>query len=154
MVRLLFLSVLMIGLLNLLCASSIVYADCIDNDGDGYGDPASPDCTYPELDCNDAAASIFPNNANPYCDCEEPYPQGTVENCSDGLDNDCDGLIDSEDPDCGYTPGPANTAPYESRSSLAVSGVINESILLLIPVSAVILLHILRRKSQKSGTIL
>ena len=132
MVRLLLLSVFLMGLLCLLCASSIVYADCIDNDGDGYGDPASPDCTYPELDCDDSDQDINP---------------GAVENCSDGLDNDCDGLIDSEDPDCGYTPGPANTAPYESRSSLTVSGVINESILLLIPVSAVILLHILRRKS-------
>jgi formylglycine-generating enzyme required for sulfatase activity len=32
------------------CARS---GDCIDNDHDGYGDPASTDCIYPELDCDD-----------------------------------------------------------------------------------------------------
>jgi len=32
------------------CARS---GDCIDNDHDGYGDPASTHCIYPELDCDD-----------------------------------------------------------------------------------------------------
>ncbi len=51
---------------------------CTDMDGDGYGDPASPLCTYPELDCDDYNPSVHP---------------GASEVC-DGLDNDCDGVID------------------------------------------------------------
>jgi len=49
---------------------------CVDNDGDGYGNPASHDCLHPELDCNDNDASIHP---------------GASEVC-DYKDNDCDGL--------------------------------------------------------------
>jgi hypothetical protein len=51
------------------------YADCTDDDGDGYGSPASGDCTHPELDCNDSSASIHP---------------GATELC-DGIDQNCDG---------------------------------------------------------------
>ena len=128
---------------------------CTDNDRDGYGNPSSPDCTYPELDCNDSNALIFPTNPNQFCNCEEPYPQGTEEsvaadNCIDGLDNDCDGLIDYDDPDCGapYGPGPANIgAAYGGKSSLGVSDLTNQLILLLIPGSTVVFLRIVRRKN-------
>ena len=56
---------------------------CIDKDGDGYGNPGDASCTYAARDCNDNNASINP---------------GAVENCTDGIDNDCDQLIDSDDP--------------------------------------------------------
>ncbi|PSR13661.1 MAG: hypothetical protein C7N36_07150, partial [Bacteroidetes bacterium] len=49
--------------------------EAIDNDGDGY--------SYCDGDCDDTNASISP---------------GSPEIC-DGLDNDCDGLVDSADPD-------------------------------------------------------
>lgn len=49
----------------------------IDNDGDGY-----MEC---DGDCNDSKADIKPTAA---------------ENCSDGIDNDCDGDTDGDDPDC------------------------------------------------------
>ncbi len=41
---------------------------CVDNDGDGFGDPATPRCTYPFWDCDDGnpdinpLASEIPNN--------------------------------------------------------------------------------------------
>jgi hypothetical protein len=49
---------------------------CIDKDSDGYGSPASPSCTHPELDCNDNNEFINP---------------GVQETCGDGIDYDCDG---------------------------------------------------------------
>jgi formylglycine-generating enzyme required for sulfatase activity len=58
---------------------------CIDNDHDGYGDPASTACIDPELDCDDAVADVNP---------------GATEICDNAIDDDCDDLIDIDDPDC------------------------------------------------------
>jgi hypothetical protein len=66
-----------------------------DNDNDGYDvclageDPVSDNC-----DCNDSDTSINPGAK------EALYG---ITRCSDGIDDDCDGLIDEEDPDC-YLP--------------------------------------------------
>jgi hypothetical protein len=57
-----------------------VLPSCIDMDGDGFGNPASPLCMYPDLDCDDTNPEIHP---------------GMYEIC-DGLDNDCDNVIDDE----------------------------------------------------------
>jgi len=35
---------------------------CNDSDGDGYGYPASPACTFPDLDCDDADPGVNPGN--------------------------------------------------------------------------------------------
>ncbi|MFC1889575.1 MopE-related protein [Thermodesulfobacteriota bacterium] len=68
--------------------------ECADADGDGFGDPAVSSCLYPEWDCDDSNASNYP---------------GAKEICDDGLDNDCNGLIDAEDlpcmPECNDTDG-------------------------------------------------
>ncbi len=66
-------------------------AVCTDNDEDGYGDPASAACTSPELDCDDTNANVNPGET------EGPVGDAT---CSDGLDNDCNGLTDMDDPNC------------------------------------------------------
>ncbi|MCB9674295.1 MAG: hypothetical protein H6737_04210 [Alphaproteobacteria bacterium] len=69
-----------------------------DVDGDGFGDDAASPvaaCLQPSDhvavagDCDDADATVF---------------TGAPEACPDGLDNDCDGLVDAADPD--YTPDP------------------------------------------------
>jgi hypothetical protein len=49
---------------------------CIDLDGDGFGDPGSPQCTYPSRDCDDSDENI-----NPFA---EEIP-------GNGIDEDCDG---------------------------------------------------------------
>lgn len=54
-----------------------------DRDGDGYA--AAPDLTCGVGDCNDTNPSINP---------------GVPEICGDGLDNNCDGLRDTEDVQC------------------------------------------------------
>jgi lysophospholipase L1-like esterase len=64
---------------------------CTDLDRDGYGSPAAPSCPYPEPDCDDSDRHIHPGVV------ETSYGDPI---CSDGLDNDCDGLTDSEDGGC------------------------------------------------------
>lgn len=53
---------------------------CLDNDGDGF-----PAVSCGGTDCNDSDGGVYP---------------GASELCSDLVDNDCDGLVDSVDPDC------------------------------------------------------
>ena len=63
-----------------------------DSDGDTYGDPAASTlaCAHPQdhvaddTDCDDTDASVNPS---------------AVEICDDGIDNDCDGLVDLDDED-------------------------------------------------------
>ena len=53
---------------------------CEDSDSDGYGDPGSTACTYPERDCDDANPDVNP---------------GALEVC-DGVDNNCAEGVDEE----------------------------------------------------------
>jgi hypothetical protein len=64
---------------------------CVDNDGDGYGNPASSLCTYLDPDCDDTNADVNPGVTEGWAG--DPT-------CSDGLDNDCDGNVDLDDPGC------------------------------------------------------
>jgi len=60
-----------------------------DADGDGYVDGELQECIddWPaeDLDCDDADPDVHPD---------------ATEECVDEVDNDCDGLVDGEDPDC------------------------------------------------------
>jgi hypothetical protein len=49
---------------------------CTDNDGDGFGNPASPGCTYAYTDCDDNDPEINPL---------------ATEIPSNGIDENCDG---------------------------------------------------------------
>ena len=55
--------------------------NCCDMDGDGYMNRGCPDGS----DCNDNDPKVNP---------------GTAEICDNGIDDDCDELIDNDDPDC------------------------------------------------------
>ena len=80
----------------------------------------------------------------------DPVPERLAAgNCSDGIDNDCDGLTDTNDPGCsgGYA-GAANAeASLYGAQSMTASGLSNAMGLLLLPAAVVIFLRILRRRN-------
>ena len=105
----------------------------IDADGDGF----NPACGT--LDCNDNNSLIYPNNPNPYCDCNtsgDGVGQGIYETtgcinpitgavvfapgckCLDGIDNDCDGPVDISDYEC---PNPVSDWIIETDYTLTVN---------------------------------
>ncbi len=71
--------------MNVAALAALAAADCIDFDGDGYGNPASVACPNPGADCNDANSAVNP---------------GATEVRGNGIDDDCDGQID-ESTGCG-----------------------------------------------------
>jgi hypothetical protein len=71
---------------------------CVDDDGDGY--VAGAGCSgRPGGDCAPDDATVHP---------------GAGERCSNGKDDDCDGLVDADDPQCGP---PMCTAGMPCRTS-------------------------------------
>ena len=75
--------------------------DCVDTDGDGYGNPASTDCDHPELDCDDSNAAVNP---------------GATEVCN-GTDDNCDGQADE-----GFTLSPCNPAETPDDCDYLIAG--------------------------------
>ena len=73
---------------------------CIDNDNDGYGNPAAGKCAHPSLDCNDSNPQINP---------------GIVEDCYNGIDDNCNGDVDRNDDYC-------NVDSISTVGSCATSG--------------------------------
>jgi len=82
--------------------------DGLDNDGDGEKDEDFPDlgdkCSVGLGECQrdgiiicDATGDGTTCSAKP----GRKKPEGPGCDCADGLDNDCDGLIDLDDPNCG-----------------------------------------------------
>lgn len=99
-----FLFVLAFLWIPLTVQGAVIACHCTDNDGDGYGDPASSDCTYEELDCTDSplgdpsvcGTDTCLSCGAPECaSCAKCIYPGAAEIC-DGLDNNCDDVIDEE----------------------------------------------------------
>jgi len=61
-----------------LLTASFALAQCVDDDGDGYGSVPDESCQHSQLDCDDTNPTVHP---------------GAQEIC-DKIDNNCDGLVD------------------------------------------------------------
>ncbi len=67
--------------------SSFPACQCIDLDGDGYGNPASPACAHPQLDCDDHNPNVNPGMAEVWNnhiddDCNPATPPPPFQGCS------------------------------------------------------------------------
>ena len=102
-------------------SNSYANLDCLDNDGDGVltGDDCDPASTIvaDDMDCDgvltgddcDDSDSTMPNDDSD-CDgvltvndCEDSYcfsHPTCFEDCTDGIDNEGDGLVDCDDDEC------------------------------------------------------
>jgi subtilisin family serine protease len=111
--------------------------DGIDNDCDDLVDADDPDCSGQNNGCVDYTVKDL-CNSDPSCawsgspkngTCVEdsgscdPTSSDEIGLCSDGLDNDCDSLIDASDPDC---EDPGNTGT-EGKGDTCSDGVDNDS---------------------------
>jgi len=81
-------------------------ADGVDNDCDGNADCNDPDC---DLDpscqgCGDGGCGPGENPCNCEPDCGPMVSEEPGLTCQDGVDNDCDSLIDCDDSDCSSDP--------------------------------------------------
>lgn len=84
------------------CAPNSSYC-CGDGICEGFEDYSncSVDCTAPV--CGDGTCESGEGQCSCSADCGTAPKAET--NCSDGVDNDCDGTVDSDDPDCQLPPG-------------------------------------------------
>jgi hypothetical protein len=84
-----------------------ICGDGIDNDCDSYVDTNDSDCVESPPICPDNDGDGYEDVACGGDDCNDDNPEinpGATENCVDGVDNDCDGYIDSG-PSCVNIPG-------------------------------------------------
>jgi suppressor of ftsI len=100
-------------------------SDGVDNDCDGLVDGADSDCGAP-ADCSQFGDKNS-CNADPLCEWQGHPRNGSCvdaptctvtespeTSCSDGVDNDCDGLVDGADSDCG---APVDCSSFGDRNS-------------------------------------
>ncbi len=82
---------------------------------DGMNDAACPGACLSDCTCGAFCGDGVCDPGEGMCSCSAdcglpPSSELTGSTCTDGLDNDCDGVIDSDDPDCAAPPIPTISA--------------------------------------------
>jgi len=111
---------------------------CTDRDGDGHGDPANAACAHPEADCDDSRPDVNP---------------GTTEICTNGIDDECDGLADEADPECEAPPAwgvTGETAASTLGESPPREGSSQWNLLAALLVPMIAIAACLRRRGRKA----
>lgn len=124
------------------CADGDDETDCVNSGGQYQGDgtncgsvscpqPAGA-CCLTNLSClslTETDCANVPNSgwAGPLTTCADPFPAAEIPGatCCDGLDNDCDGLTDLDDPDCAgafcSNPPAVAPAPHDRKKNRYIS---------------------------------
>lgn len=98
-------------------ADHVLHGDVRLDDQDGDGFVPNNECGFGSMgDCDDKDSEVYP---------------GATEICGNGIDDDCDGLIDSDDDDCCESPSPNELigqwfGPYSPNPNLNVSMIIED----------------------------
>jgi hypothetical protein len=85
-----------------ICCSGTCRAPvCVGDEDCNDSDICTDDTCYDPNVCSAYCEHVFNAANDPSCDvCVPTHEKEKGPRCNDGLDNDCDGLIDGDDPDC------------------------------------------------------
>jgi hypothetical protein len=95
----------------------------------GFCDAATGECGATPVSCDDG--NVCTDDAcDPVSGCvSQPTtnpPEPSEVSCADGADNDCDGLVDAGDPDCGSAPEVCGDGLDNDRDGIADEGCIGD----------------------------
>ena len=96
-------------------------SDGIDNDGDGLVDAADPGC-HTDGNANNAASYNPKDTSEANGGGVEGASGNGAPQCSDGVDNDGDGLVDAADPGCHSDGNANNAASYSPNDNSEANG--------------------------------